>query len=117
MTAARVVLVSAPDAACALHLARTLLDKRLIACANVLPAVTSVFRWEGAVKQEVEVLLMLKTQDVCVEALCAWLNHLHPYAVPEVLVLPVTAGAPRYLQWIEDETAAAVRVPPADVAP
>ncbi|ACG72426.1 CutA1 divalent ion tolerance protein [Anaeromyxobacter sp. K] len=104
MTEARVVLVTAPDADVAARLARALVEERLAACGNVVPAIRSIYRWEGSVHDEGEALLVLKTRAARVDALRARVLELHPYQVPEVLVLPVEAGSDAYLAWIAAET-------------
>jgi periplasmic divalent cation tolerance protein len=101
---ARVVLVTAPDAEVAGRIARTLVEERLVACVNVLPGVRSVYRWEGAVEEASEQLLVIKTQEDRCEALAARVEALHPYALPEVLVLPVCGGSRRYLDWVLSES-------------
>lgn len=105
MTEARVVLVTAPDAEAAARLARALVEERLAACGNVVPAIRSIYRWEGTVHDEGEALLVLKTRAARVDALRARVLELHPYQVPEVLVLPVVDGSAAYLAWILAETA------------
>jgi len=97
---ARVVLVTAPDVAVARALARALVDERLAACGNIVPGVTSIFRWQGAVQEEAEALLVLKTSAERMDALRARVVELHPYEVPEVLALAVDAGNQPYLDWI-----------------
>lgn len=104
MTEALVVLVTTPTAEQAAELARTLVDERLAACGNVLPGVRSIYRWEGAVHDDAEALLVLKTTRGRFEALRDRVLALHPYQVPEVLALPVEAGSAAYLAWIGDET-------------
>jgi periplasmic divalent cation tolerance protein len=87
----------------ALALARTLVDERLAACVNVLPAMTSVYRWKGAVEQEREQQLVIKTTRGKLPALEARLRALHPYELPEFLVLDA-AGSAEYSAWIEENT-------------
>ncbi len=82
----------------------TLLDERLIACANRLPDITSCYRWEGKAQQSTEYPVLLKTSEAASERLIARLNELHPYDTPCILKLPVTGGHPGFLQWIEAET-------------
>lgn len=95
-----VVLVTAPSADEAAKLARALVEERLAACGNVLPGLRSIYRWEGAVQDEAEALLILKTPADRFEALRARVVELHPYDVPEVLALPVAAGHLPYLDWL-----------------
>ena len=96
----RAVLVTAPDAAAAEALAQALVGERLAACANLVPGVVSVFRWEGEVQRAEEVLLVLKTTADRCEALQHRVVALHPYEVPEVLVLPVEDGHEPYQAWV-----------------
>jgi periplasmic divalent cation tolerance protein len=84
-------------------LARTLVEERLAACVNVLAPMTSVYRWKNAVEQEREQQLVIKTTASAVSALRARLHELHPYEVPEFLVLDAT-GSDAYLAWIRDNT-------------
>jgi len=103
----RVVLVSTPGAEAGRELARALVEERLAACGSVVPAVTSVYRWQGAVEEEEEALVVLKTAADRVEALTRRTRELHPYEVPEILALPVAAGNRAYLEWVVEETRAA----------
>lgn len=100
MTETRVVLVTGPDMETLVSLARTLLAERLIACANVVGGVRSIFRWQGEVAEEDEALAILKTTEPRLAALRARVLELHPYDVPEFLALPVSVGAEAYLDWV-----------------
>lgn len=100
MTDAILVLVTAPSADKASELARTLVEEQLAACGNVLPGVRSIYRWEGKVHDEPEALLILKTRAALFEPLRERIVSLHPYQVPEVLRLDVSAGHLPYLEWI-----------------
>ena len=97
---ARVVLVTTPDVATARAIARTLVEERHAACGNVVPGITSIFRWQGAVQEESEALLVLKTSAERVERLSARVTELHPYDVPEVLALAIDNGSRPYLDWL-----------------
>lgn len=101
--AVTVVLTTAPDAGVAESLGRALVEERLAACANVIPGITSVFRWEDDVQTEGEVLVLLKSTEAGFAALRDRLVELHPYDVPEVLRLPVAGGAGAYLDWVRGE--------------
>ena len=103
MSDTHVVLVTAPDAETAVDLTRKLLSEGLIACGNVLPGVTSVYRWEEEVHEDPEVLLVLKTDRSRLEDLVRRVPELHPYDVPEVLALEVAAGHPPYMEWVAGE--------------
>lgn len=107
-----IVLTTMPADGAWAALARTLVDERLAACVNVLEPMRSVYRWEGAVTEEAERQLIIKTTAAAVPALRARLTALHPYEVPECLVLPVTGGGDAYLGWL----AASVTAPGPDPA-
>lgn len=89
-----------------LVLVRTLVERRLVACGTLLPASRSIYRWEGAIIDAAEVVVLLKTHAAHVPALKAAFGELHPYSVPELLVVPVQDGLDRYLAWIGEETRA-----------
>jgi periplasmic divalent cation tolerance protein len=95
-----VVLVTAPSAEVAERIGRALVEERLAACANVVAGVTSIFRWKGAIEQESEVLVILKTTAAGVEPLRRRVVELHPYEVPEVVALAVESGHGPYLDWV-----------------
>ena len=97
---AAIVLTTLGADADAGAIARTLVDERLAACVNVLPLMMSTYRWKGAVEQEREQQLVIKTSRSRVSALQARLRELHPYELPEFLVLDAT-GSAAYLEWIE----------------
>jgi periplasmic divalent cation tolerance protein len=98
------VLMSVPDTAVGKRLAMQLLEERLIACANIVPGVTSVYRWEGEVQVEGENLVVMKTRPGLLDALVARATELHPYDLPELLALPVSHGLPAFCRWVMDET-------------
>jgi periplasmic divalent cation tolerance protein len=97
-----IVLSTYPADQDPLPLARTLVDERLVACVNVLPPMQSVYRWEGQREEAAERQLVMKTTADRVEALQARLVELHPYDVPELLVLPIADGAEPYLRWVHE---------------
>lgn len=101
-SAARLALVTAPDADTARTLVRQLVDEELIACGNIVSGVTSYFRWKGAIECEAEVLCILKTSVEAASRLIERVPELHPYDVPEVLVFTVEAGFGPYLNWISE---------------
>lgn len=94
------VLVTWPANRPADEFARALVEQQLAACVNVLPEMQSVYRWEGGVQQDAERQLLIKTTADRLEALEARVAALHPYDVPEFLVVPVTGGSDRYLEWL-----------------
>jgi len=85
-------------------LGRALVEARLAACANVLPSVTSLYWWDGALQEDAEEALVLKTKAELVEALTRRVRELHPYTVPCVVVWPIRGGNPDFLAWVEGET-------------
>lgn len=97
-----VVLTTWPDAEKARAAARTLVEEKLAACANIMPGVESIFRWEGKVETSAEVMMVLKTTIARYQAMETRILALHPYEVPEIVVLRVTDGLPKYLRWVEN---------------
>lgn len=100
----RVVLSTAPSDAVARRIARALVGERLVACVNLVPGVTSIYRWSGAVQEDSEVLLVMKTRAERVEELVGRVRALHEYALPEVIALPVEGGSEEYVRWVREET-------------
>jgi periplasmic divalent cation tolerance protein len=98
---ARIVFTTTATPEEARRLGRTLVDERLAACATMIPAVESIYRWEGAVESATETLLLLKTGPDQLAALEERLHQLHSYQTPEFLVLPVEAGSSAYLDWLQ----------------
>ena len=86
------------------ELASTLITERLAACVNVLGEMDSVYRWEGAVETDRERQLIIKTTAERLPKLQARVHELHPYEVPEFVVLPVVGGSERYMNWLKDST-------------
>ena len=107
-TDAITVLTTVASADEAVTLVRALLERRLIACGTVVPGARSLYRWEGRIADETEVLVLLKTRAARMESLRFAFGELHPYKVPELLALPVSAGNEKYLAWINRETALAL---------
>ena len=101
------VVCSHPDPAAAETLAVALIEARLAACVNVLPGMRSVYRWQGGIESTQETLLLIKTTTDRLDALKESIVMTHPYAVPEILALPVDCGLDRYLDWVRTETAGA----------
>lgn len=99
----RIVLTTTGSADEAHQLARTLVSERLAACVNIIPKVTSVYKWKGRVEESSEQLLFIKTVQDQVKALSSRLREMHSYEVAEVVVLPVEGGSQDYLAWIEQE--------------
>jgi periplasmic divalent cation tolerance protein len=100
----RVAFSTAPDEAVAARIAHALVAERLAACANLVPGVRSIYRFRGVVEDEREVLLVIKTCADRIDALTERLRALHPYEVPELVVLPASSGLAPYLDWVRAET-------------
>lgn len=100
----RVVLATFPTLEQARQVGTQLVRRRLAACVNLVPSIESIYHWQGEVQQDREVLAVLKTAADRVDELRGALLELHPYDVPEFLVLDVTAGAEDYIAWVLAET-------------
>lgn len=98
------VLSTLPDAAAAEEFVGRLVEERLIACGNLLPEVLSIYRWEGRVQREKEVLVVMKTSRSRVERLFQRIGELHPYEVPEIVGLSADAVSNAYGRWVRQET-------------
>jgi len=99
-----VIFCTCPDRKSAEGIATALVDERLAACVNLLPGLTSIYRWQDSVRREPECLLLIKSTAACFEALRSRLRTLHPYEVPEIIALPVSHGDPAYLRWLTENT-------------
>lgn len=106
MSAPEVVMVitNLPDRATAERIADTLVTDGVAACVNVLAECTSVYRWQGKLERASEVPMLIKTTRANYPKLEDVLRKLHPYEVPEIIALPVSAGWPDYLNWVVQET-------------
>ncbi len=104
MNDAVMILCTCPDDAVAARLARLLVEERLAACVQRLPLTASTYRWQDAIVEEAEVLLLIKTAGDRCDALSAFLQEQHPYELPEIIAMPITAGQPDYLAWLDRET-------------
>jgi len=107
-TDALIVLTTVASTDEAVKLIRTLLDRRLIACGTVFPGARSLYRWNGKVADEQEVVVLLKTRSARLDLIESAFGELHPYKLPELLALPVSGGLARYLEWLNDETTLAL---------
>jgi len=99
-----VVYLTCADAEEARRIGRAVVADRLAACANVLPGHTAIYRWEGEIREEAEVAMLLKTRGDLVAPLIGRIERLHSYSVPCIVVLPIQAGNPAFLEWIGSET-------------
>lgn len=100
-----VVLSTFPDGETAKKIARELVESAVVACANIIPAVHSIYRWQGKTEESAEVLGIFKLTAVRFSDLQERLRTVHPYAVPEIIRLDLTDGLPEYLRWIEESCA------------
>lgn len=111
MTAAsdcRLVLTTCPDDQVARRLARELIEAGLAACVNVVPGLTSIYRWQGIVEEGSEVLLLIKTTIGRYGDVESFIRERHPYRLAEIIAVDLSAGLPAYLAWIGES----VRVEP-----
>jgi periplasmic divalent cation tolerance protein len=99
-----IILTTIGNAEQGRRIARDLVDTRLAACVSCLPGVISFYRWSGRVEEDSEMLLMIKTTQERLEELKAHVLRVHPYEVPEFLVLPVREGGELYLRWLAEST-------------
>jgi len=98
------IISNLPDKKSAITLAEALIDQRLAACVNILGACTSVYRWQGATESAEEIPVLIKTRRQHFERVEQLIKLMHPYELPEVIMVPICGGLPAYLQWISDET-------------
>lgn len=110
-SSALVVYVTCPTRPVALRLARAVVEDGLAACVNVVTGLTSVYRWQGKICQDRELLLILKTRRSAFPALARRVQSLHPYSVPEIIALPVVAGTREYLGWVAASVSTPRRTP------
>lgn len=95
-----VAFVTTPDETVAKTLARAIVSKKLAACVNIVPKITSIYEWDGKLNEDDEVLLMIKTQTDKIDELSKYVRENHPYEVAEVISLPIDNGNPPYLDWL-----------------
>jgi periplasmic divalent cation tolerance protein len=104
MSDAVLVLTTVPSTEVGETIGYALVDAALAACVNVLPPMVSIYRWKGEVQREQECQLVIKTVRARVDAVQAAVSDLHPYDLPELLVVPADGGDPAYLAWVATET-------------
>ncbi|MEM2609485.1 MAG: divalent-cation tolerance protein CutA [Candidatus Bathyarchaeia archaeon] len=97
-----IVLVTAPSKDEAEKIAKTLLEERLIACANIIGPVHSLFWWQGKIDKAQEHLIIMKTRKDLFEKICERVKALHSYQIPEIIALPITEGLKDYLKWLDE---------------
>lgn len=99
-----VVFVTTPSQEEGEKIGRSLVEKQLAACANILPSISSIFSWEGKVNHERESLIILKSRKECFSELMEEVKRHHSYSVPEIIALPIIEGSLPYLNWIRENT-------------
>ncbi len=102
-----VVFTTLSNGVDARELVNRLVESRVVACGTVLDRARSIYRWKGKIEETDEALVILKTRRDCWDSLESAVRELHPYSVPELLALPVQAGSPPYLDWLDRETVSA----------
>ena len=96
-----VIFCTCPDLGTAEHIAKAIVEEKLAACVNILPGITSVYRWQDQTQQDSELLLVMKTRQDIYLALESRIQQLHPYEVAEIIALPLVAGSSNYLAWLD----------------
>ena len=99
-----IVYCTVPDEFSANLIATTLVEENLAACVNIVPGITSVYKWEGITQNESELLLLIKTREEKFEGLKEKIKELHENSLPEIIAVPIKMGNQEYLNWIEQET-------------
>jgi periplasmic divalent cation tolerance protein len=103
-TKPQLVLNTCPDAETARRIAAALVERNLAACVNIIPGVESVYRWQGKVETDSEHLLLIKCSRDAYPALEQAVTELHPYELPEIVAVPIEAGLPGFLDWINNNS-------------
>ena len=99
-----VILITAPSEEVAGTIAKTLVGAQLAACANIIRNIRSIYRWQGNIEDDTEVLMIVKTRRELFSLLEQKVRELHPYTTPEIIALPITDGSKAYLSWLHAET-------------
>ena len=100
----QIVLNTCPDQETAQDIASQLVELQLAACVNIIPGIESIYRWQDKIESATEYLLIIKTHSGCYTELESTIHTLHPYELPEVVAVPIEAGLPAYLDWINNIT-------------
>ncbi|MBI5180654.1 MAG: divalent-cation tolerance protein CutA [Nitrospirae bacterium] len=104
MSDAVVILVTTPSIDDARKIGNTLVEEKLIACANIIPQVESIFYWQDKVRNEKEALMIIKTQKKLIDKVIKRVKSLHSYTVPEIIALPIIKGSKDYIKWVKEAT-------------
>ena len=99
-----VVLITTSSADEAAKIGRALVEEHLVACANIVGGVRSLFFWDGKTQDEQETLMICKSRSLLVNRIVDRVKQLHSYSVPEIIALPIVAGSPEYLAWLREAT-------------
>lgn len=99
----QIVICNCPDHASAQRIAAELLQLRQAACVNLLPAITSMYHWQGQLETTTETMLLIKAPPLLFAAICQTICRLHPYSGPEIIAIPVSQGFLPYLNWVNEE--------------
>lgn len=102
MTPYSIAFITVPDEETAVKIAQTLIEKKLAPCVNLIPALRSIYMWEGKLCDDKELLLIVKTKTTLQEELKSTVESIHPYDVPEVIFIDIQDGLPSYLNWIDE---------------
>lgn len=97
----QIILCTSPDKESAEKIAHQLINDKIAACINILPGLTSIFRWQGKIETEQEHLLLIKTRKDRYQAVEKSIQTNHPYEIPEIIAIPIEKGLAEYMQWIE----------------
>ncbi|XP_036604313.1 protein CutA homolog [Trichosurus vulpecula] len=100
-----VAFVNCPNEEIAKDIARTILDKKLAACVNILPRASSLYFWKGEIEEATEILLLVKTKTSKIHELSNYIRSIHPFEIPELFSVPIDQGNPLYFKWIEEGVA------------
>lgn len=98
----QIVMTTFPDMDSAQQLAEQLVTRKLAACVNILPVMTSIYRWQGKLEQGQEHQLLIKTEQSCTNEVQSAIEQVHPYELPEIIVVPIMAGHKPFLNWISE---------------
>lgn len=98
----KLIISTVGDRSRADEISNTLVREKLAACVNIIPGVTSYYRWKGEVEKDSEIILLIKTTGEASQKLMARLRELHPYELPEAISFDITDGLPDYIKWIEE---------------
>ncbi|TPX57489.1 hypothetical protein SpCBS45565_g08193 [Spizellomyces sp. 'palustris'] len=99
-----ILLSTVPNEEVAKNISRGLVERKLIACANIVPKVTSVYWWDGAVQEDSELLMIMKTHASLVPQVTEYVKAEHPYKIPELIVTKIEGGNDAYIKWISEST-------------